>query len=152
MDAPRAFEQTFDVSETDIDELGHASNIAYVRWIQDVAVAHSEAVGLGIEAYKQLGAIFVIVRHEIDYLRPAFRGDRVVARTWLGTVMAAKCQRRTELLRERDGVALARGSTWWGFIDVTRGRPRRIPDTVRGAFAEYLSHEARRSPLPSTTE
>src|SRR5690242_11781955 len=34
------------VEEADIDELGHASNIAYVRWIQAAAIAHSAAVGL----------------------------------------------------------------------------------------------------------
>ena len=50
------FRQAFDVGAADIDELGHASNIAYVRWIQDVAVAHSEAVGLGLAEYLRLGA------------------------------------------------------------------------------------------------
>jgi acyl-CoA thioester hydrolase len=124
----------FEVSPADIDELGHASNIAYVRWIQDVAVAHSEAVGLTIDAYKRLGAVFVVVRHEIDYLRPVLRGERLQARTWIGTVSAAKCERKTELVRASDGQPVARGVTTWGFIDVTSGRPRRISEDVREAF------------------
>jgi acyl-CoA thioester hydrolase len=123
-----------EVADTDIDSLGHASNIAYVRWIQDAAVGHSEAVGLDLAAYQRLGAVFVVVRHEIDYLRPALRGDGIEARTWISTVMAAKCLRSTELARVSDGVVLAKSVTHWGFIEVQSGRPRRIPEEVRAAF------------------
>ena len=126
------------VADDDIDALGHASNIAFVRWIQDVAIAHSTSVGLGIEAYQRLGAIFVVVRHEIDYLRPALRGDALEARTWISDVMAAKCLRSTELVRASDGKLLARGRTTWGFIELASGRPRRIADEVRAAFERFI--------------
>jgi acyl-CoA thioester hydrolase len=126
------FKHTLVVDETDIDMLGHASNLAFVRWIQDAAVAHSEAVGYGIAAYQKLGGVFVVVRHEIDYLRPALRGDEVEARTWISSVQAAKCQRSTEI--SRSGALLARSLTTWGFIEVASGRPRRIPEELRVAF------------------
>ena len=122
------------VTEADIDELGHANNVAYVRWLQDAAVAHSEVVGLGYAAYVRLGGVFVIRRQEIDYLRSALRGDELEVRTQVSSVMAAKCQRTTEIVRTNDGVVLARGLTTWGFIDVSRGRPTRIPDEVYVAF------------------
>ena len=122
------------VTEADIDELGHANNVAYVRWLQDAAVAHSEVVGLGYAAYVRLGGVFVIRRQEVDYLRSALRGDELEVRTHVSSVMAAKCQRTTEIVRTNDGVVLARGLTTWGFIDVSRGRPTRIPDEVYVAF------------------
>ena len=75
MNDPDRFHLDFTVADEDIDILGHASNIAFVRWIQDATLAHSAAVGLGLEAYQRLGGVFVVVRHEIDYLRPALRGD-----------------------------------------------------------------------------
>jgi acyl-CoA thioester hydrolase len=128
------FQLTIAVGDGDIDSLGHASNIAYVRWIQDVAVAHSEAVGLDLAAYQRLGAVFVVVRHEVDYLRSALRGDALQARTWIPAVMAAKCHRATEIVRTSDGVVLAKALTTWGFIEVATGRPRRIPEDVRAAF------------------
>lgn len=130
-----AFERRFVVQDGDIDELGHSSNIAYVRWIQDVAVAHSAEVGLDMEAYRRMGAVFVVVRQEIDYLRPALRGEKLKARTWISSVMAAKCMRQTEIARESDGVLLAKSLTTWGFVEVATGRPKRIGDDVRGAFA-----------------
>lgn len=135
---PPSFHLDFEVGDGDIDILGHASNVAFVRWIQDIAVAHSTAVGLDLAAYQRLGAVFVVVRHEIDYVRPALRGDVVEARTWLPVVTAAKCQRATQLVRKRDGQLLAKGLTTWGFVELATGRPKRIVEEVRSAFGEFL--------------
>ena len=40
---PERFEITFPVAPADIDELGHVNNTVYVRWVQDIAVAHWRA-------------------------------------------------------------------------------------------------------------
>ncbi len=128
------FSHTIEVADADIDFLGHASNLAYLRWVQDVAIAHSEAVGLDYEAYRKLGGVFFIRRHEIDYLRPALRGDKLEVRTWVDSAAAAKTDRRTEVKRASDGKILAKAATIWGFVDVVTGRPTRIPEMVRTAF------------------
>lgn len=130
------FAHTIEVADADIDMLGHASNLAYLRWVQDVAVAHSESVGLGFEAYRKLGGVFFIRRHEIDYLRPALRGDKLEVRTWVDSAAAAKTIRRTEIKREGDGKILAKASTTWGFVDIVSGRPTRIPEIVRTVFTK----------------
>jgi len=36
----RHFDLPITVGEGDIDSLGHVNNVVYVRWVQDVAVAH----------------------------------------------------------------------------------------------------------------
>jgi acyl-CoA thioester hydrolase len=133
-----SFRLSFEVKAEDIDELEHASNIAYVRWIQDVAIAHSQAVGFGVRSYLVQGAVFVVVRHEIDYLRPVLRGDTILARTWISSVMAAKCIRSTELTEVKSGALVAKSQTTWGFIDMATGRPRRIPEEVKEAFFKDL--------------
>ena len=126
------------VGADDIDMLGHASNVAFVRWIQDVALAHSAAVGFDFEAYQRIGAVFVVVRHEVDYMRPALRGDVVEARTWISRVMAAKCHRSTDLVRKSDGQMLAKAVTTWGFIELATRRPRRIDKELLVAFAPFM--------------
>jgi acyl-CoA thioester hydrolase len=126
------------VEASDIDLLGHANNVSFVRWVQDVAVAHSAALGLDLEAYRRLGGVFVVVRHEVDYLRPAFRGDAIELRTWISDLMAAKCNRATELCRTTDGELLARALTTWGFVELATGRPLRMPDEVRAPLAATL--------------
>ncbi|HTQ43610.1 MAG TPA: thioesterase family protein [Polyangiaceae bacterium] len=138
MSEPPVFSLDLAVADEDIDDLGHASNIAFVRWIQRVAIAHSEAVGLGLETYRRLGAVFVVARHEIDYLRPALRGEVLQARTWISSVMAAKVQRATELVRAADGEPVARSLTSWGWVEMASGRPRRIPPEVLVAFERHV--------------
>ena len=130
------FSHIIEVGDSDIDFLGHASNLSYLRWVQDVAIAHSAAVGLDYEAYKKMGGVFFIRRHEIDYLRPALRGDRLEVRTWLGSAAAAKCIRMTEVKNAETGVIHARAQTTWGFVDTSTGRPTRIPDSIRVAFLQ----------------
>ena len=143
---PAVFTLAIEVGEDDIDMLGHASNIAYLRWVQDVAVAHSATVGLDMEGYSQLGAVFVVRRHEIDYLRPVVRGERLELRTWIDSAAAAKCKRATEIVRVggEGGAAetvVARAMTTWGFVELTTGRPTRIPDSVRVAFSQPTMRE-----------
>lgn len=142
---PAAFTLAMEVGDDDIDMLGHASNIAYLRWVQDVAVAHSATVGLDMEGYSQLGAVFVVRRHEIDYLRPVVRGERLELRTWIDSASAAKCKRATEIVKlgtaDPDGVVIARAMTTWGFVELTSGRPTRIPDSVRVAFSQPTMRE-----------
>jgi len=134
-----SFELQLVVEATDIDFLGHASNVVFVRWIQDVALAHSAAVGLDLSAYRRIGAVFVIIRHEIDYMRPAMLGDAIRARTWVSDVSAAKCVRHTEIARASDGELLAKGLTTWAFVAMDTGRPKRITPDVRAAFERYVA-------------
>ncbi len=118
----------------DIDELHHVSNLVYVRWVQDVAMAHSVAVGWDHPQYRDLGAVFVVRRHEIDYVTPVLLGDEVELHTWIAWWKNASSERRTSIRRVRDGVEVARAATLWAFIDLSSGRPRRIPEPVRAAF------------------
>jgi acyl-CoA thioesterase FadM len=62
------FEMKITATDADIDELGHVNNAAWVRWIQDMATAHWSAVAdpTHVDAY-----VWVVIRHEIDYLRSA---------------------------------------------------------------------------------
>jgi len=127
---------------TDVDELGHVSNIAYLRWVQDAATAHSAAVGWDFPRYKTLGSVWVVRKHEITYLQPAYGGDDVVCETWIESFRGASSPRRTRILRAKDDAELARVVTLWALIDLDTGRPRRIP-------AEMLEDFGREPRQPS---
>jgi acyl-CoA thioester hydrolase len=104
------YEIEIDVQPGDIDALGHVNNVVYLRWVQDAAVAHW-MVAANEEERRSL--LWVVVRHEIDYKRPALAGDTVVARTWVGTAERRLFERHTELRRKADGKLLARARTLW---------------------------------------
>ena len=128
------FVHTITVAEADIDQLGHASNLVYLRWVLEAAVAHSASLGLDGPAYLARGQSFVVRRHEIDYLRPAQLGDRLAVETRVATMTAATSLRRTRILREADGAELCRAATDWAYLDLARGRAVRIPEDVRSRF------------------
>src|SRR5262245_23563154 len=99
---PPEFVEELTASPEDVDELGHVSNIAYVRWIQEVAKSHSRAVGWDYPAYTRLGAVFVVRRHQIEYLAPVYVGQRVRMTTWIDGWSAASSERRTRIVRADD--------------------------------------------------
>ena len=116
----------------DIDELGHVSNLVYLRWVMDVAMAHSRSVGWDFARYRQLGAAFMVRRHEIDYVSQVTLGETLRAETWVDSWRLASCIRKTELLR--DGNVVVRAATTWAMIGLASGRPQRIPDDLAALF------------------
>jgi acyl-CoA thioester hydrolase len=135
----RAFHHRLVVRPADIDELGHANNVVWLRWVNETAIAHSRSVGLSAEVYLALGVVWVVRRHDIEYLMPALEGEELDAFTWIETLRGATSLRRT--LIRRDGKLLARAATTWALVDVTTGKPRRIPE-------EMLARYGFRRPLP----
>ena len=125
------FERTIKAGPEHIDELGHVNNAVWVQWIQQVAVAHWESVA--DPAHKE-AYYWVVVRHEIDYLRAAREGDEVVARTWVGEApQGARFDRVMEFIGA-DGKLCVRAKTQWAIIDKSLGRPIRVPPEVVAPF------------------
>jgi acyl-CoA thioester hydrolase len=100
-------------------------------------MAHSVAVGWDHPAYKRLGAIFVVRKHEVEYLAPCFAGEKLRASTWVDRFELASSVRATTITRVTDDKLLCRASTLWVFVPYDGGRPRRIPPEVRDAFSEF---------------
>lgn len=125
------FDHPILVEPLDIDANGHANNVVYLRWVQDAAVAHWFAA---VEPELAKAVTWAVVRHEIDYKRPAMLGDALIARTWIGEVTAATCERFCEIRRPGDGQTLARSRTIWCVFDPATGRPRRIDPRIKGFF------------------
>ena len=116
-----------------IDELGHVNNAVWVQWIQDVALAHWYSVA---DSAHQDDYIWVVVRHEIDYLRPAFDGETLTGRTWVGDApKGARFERHMEFVGG-DGKVRVRAVTVWAIIDKAAGRPIRVPPEVIAPFME----------------
>ena len=53
-DLPEPFVLEVEVEAAAIDEYGHANNADYLRWIEQVSLAHSEALGLDLSRYREL--------------------------------------------------------------------------------------------------
>ncbi|HJZ54650.1 MAG TPA: acyl-CoA thioesterase [Gemmataceae bacterium] len=127
----RAFTLTLRVPDTDIDPQGHVNNVAFVRYVQEVAVAHWRAIA---PADLQAAFTWVVRRHEIDYLTPGLPGDELQLRTWVGEPSGATWERFTEISRAADRQLLAKARTVWVLLDAGTGRPRRVDERVTGCL------------------
>lgn len=132
------FEKTFTATAADIDELGHVNNARWVEWIQALASAHwnHEAAPEHRDAY-----IWVVVRHEIDYLRPAAPQETVIGRTWVADgPKGARFDRHVEFLG-MDGKPKLRARTTWAMLDRESGRPLRIRPEIAAPLLPGRSHD-----------
>src|SRR5437764_13798452 len=99
------FAMTVSVSTCDIDEQNHVNNTVYLRWVQDVATTHWQAVA-SPEAQETIG--WVVLRHEIDYKTPSSLGDNIVLRTWVGKAAQLTFDRFTDNRRNGDSDVLSK--------------------------------------------
>ena len=125
------FTMTFTAAPEHIDELGHVNNAVWVRWIQEIAVAHWHAVA----APEHHGAyVWVVTRHEIDYRGNLVAGDRVTAETWVGEApKGARFDRHVRFTGD-DGRVKVEAKTTWAILDRASGRLIRVPKAVAEPF------------------
>jgi len=124
------FSHSFRVQTGDIDGQGHVNNVAYLRWVQDVAVAHWRYAATDGQQEK-FG--WVVVRHEIDYKKQSFLNDEITATTWVGEWSKVTCERFTEIFRGNE--LLVKGRTLWCMLDRETGKPSRIEPELIERFA-----------------
>ncbi|AIR91555.1 acyl-CoA thioesterase [Pseudomonas cremoricolorata] len=132
-DLPTPFVIDLRVGAQDIDGLGHANNAAYVTWLERSAWRHSQRLGLDLAEYRRLDRAMAVVRHEIDYLAAGYEDDELQLATWIVEWdQRLRMTRHFQLKRPSDGLTLLRARTTFACIELSTGRPRRMP----GEFLE----------------
>lgn len=121
------------VTAEEIDDLDHAGNYFYIKWMQHAAIAHSTANGWPPQKYIGLGAGWVARSHRITYLKPAYDGDALDIRTWVANMRSAISLRCYEI-SNANGDLLASAETDWAFVNYARKKPVRIPVEVSSCF------------------
>jgi len=127
------YEYPHTVTAQEIDDLNHAGNFHYIKWMQHAAIAHSTANGWPPQRHVELGAGWVARSHKITYLKPAFEGDDLVIKTWVTHMKSAISLRRYEIINQT-GEMLAKAETNWAFVNYEKQKPTRIPEKVASCF------------------
>lgn len=128
-----SFAATFVATRADIDELGHVNNAVWVRWIQDLSVAHWHAVA---RAEHRDAFVWVVTRHVIDYRANLSEGEEATGTTWVpDTPRGARFDRHFRFTRE-DGRVAVEGVTTWTMLDRASGRLVRIRPEVAAPFLD----------------
>lgn len=118
-----------------IDHYGHVNNVAYISKIEELAWAHSNALGLTIEQYQAIDRGMAIKRHEVDYLLPCHDQQTIACATWI-----VACDKRLSLAREFEFICRQRqrvvfaARTEFVCIALSSGAPKRMPDIFKNTY------------------
>lgn len=128
------FDLEIKVKQEHIDILGHVNNVVYVQWMQDVAAAHIETLGVGLKEYLELKHAMVAVEHHVQYRKAAMLDEDIILRTWLNDINALYSFRQYAFFSATDKSLLFTGSTKWACIEIASGRPKRMSPTFIQAY------------------
>lgn len=132
--ASEIFTQHFAVDAADIDELGHVNNIVYLRYAQDIAIAHwrSRATPEMVSSY-----VWVVMRHEVDYRAQLTLGDDVEVRTWVDDApQGAAWARFVEIRKVGADKPSAQIKSNWAMLDAQTRRVKRIAPEIIARFVQ----------------
>jgi acyl-CoA thioester hydrolase len=113
----------------DIDFMGHVNNARYLNWVQDAVVAHWEKLAPPAAVAEHL---WVALKHEITYRKPAFLNDEVIATVVLDKVEGVRAFYST--LIKRGDELLAEVKSSWCCLDAQTLRPARIAKDIAAHF------------------
>jgi len=124
------FETNYRVIEKHIDDLDHVNNVVYLEWMQDIANQHWLQLKEGHDTSKY---VWVVIKHEIDYLGQALLGDFVQAKTWVGETGGIKSVRHVAFYKEK--TLLVKAQTTFCLLDAATFKPTRITDDILNTLA-----------------
>lgn len=126
----KKYTKQFSVQKKDIDVNGHVSNIRYLEWFIESAVAHSDALGVGFEILNKENRTWVAKEHHIIYKMGAFEGDKLEIRTWVESVKTAQSVRKYEITNLNTNKVVCEGWTNWVYVELSSLRPQKIPQPL----------------------
>ena len=126
----KCFEYDFVVQKNHIDQLNHVNNVIYIHWVLDAAEKHWRFLSTTEmnEAY-----VWVVLRHEIDYLASAKLNNVITINTWVENNVGVKSERFVEIKTE--GKIVAKALTKWCLLDKKTMKPIRIPPEIIEIFS-----------------
>ena len=127
----QVFRLAFEPAPADIDENGHVNNVVYLRWAQDLGVAHWRSLA---PPEAQATWAWIALRHEIDYRRPLKPGETAHGRTWIAEKAEGPRYDRFIRIDAADNAMCAQIVTTWVLIEQATGRPRRVPAWIEEMF------------------
>ena len=120
---------------TDIDGLNHVNNGAYIRWCEQAAWQHSDALGLGLDDYQELDRAMAVRRSEYDYLKACYLSDRLTIGTWLAKGRGREgLIRRFEIRRQDDAKCVLRAEWQFACVTLSTGAPKRMPQIFKDVY------------------
>jgi acyl-CoA thioester hydrolase len=128
------------IDPADIDFMGHVNNATYLKWVQAAVISHWEFIAPPEVVATHL---WIAVKHEITYRKPAFLHDQLIASAVLERVQRESAFYQT-MIRRGDEI-LAEVNSRWCCVDSISFRPVRVANEIVRLFFDTSSESEPRN-------
>jgi YbgC/YbaW family acyl-CoA thioester hydrolase len=124
----------------DTDAGGVVHNIAYLRMVEIARSQLAASLGWSLEEMGRTGLVPVVARTEIDYLKPARLGDKLLVIAELIRMEKVRFLIRFEIApAAQPDVVFVRCIQTMVTVQLPGGRPQRVPAAWREAYPQLIS-------------
>jgi acyl-CoA thioester hydrolase len=117
----------------DIDLVGHVSNIAYFRWLEDMRMQLMEE-HFPLQMFLESGLTPVLAASSIEYKKSIKLFDQPVGHMWISEIGNSRVKFQGEIYVEK--ALTTRASHIAVFVDTVTSKPQRLPEIVTQKFRQ----------------
>ena len=99
------------------DQMGVVHHSNYYTWFELARTEFMRKAGMNYRQMEEKGVMLPLLETHCSYLKGARYDDLVTVRTWVSKYAGIRLTMEFEVIRDEDGVMLAKGSTVHAFTD-----------------------------------
>jgi acyl-CoA thioester hydrolase len=148
---PQPFSALHSVTPDEIDEYAHVNNAVYLTWLDRIAWAHSDRLGLSLDDCLTLRRGMAVRHTRVDYMNAALLGDLLLVATWIVTIDGRlRCTRRFDIVRIADGMRVLEAEVDYFCLNLDTGKPCRFPREFSDLYVAIPEVTAAYASLPAS--
>jgi YbgC/YbaW family acyl-CoA thioester hydrolase len=122
------------VRSYELDAYGHVNHAVFLHYYEQARLEYLERRGLSFRTFWEEGYLTVIVRAEVDYIKPLEMSQRITIPGEIEQVGDTSIILHQEILRLPERELVSRGRFVVVFLSRETNRPVAVPDSFRQAF------------------
>lgn len=122
------------VRSYELDAYGHVNHAVFLNYFEQARVEYLEQKNMSFKSLWREGFVFIIVRAEVDYLKPLTVSDRIAIVGEIEKVGHTSVTIRQEMFKLPENDLVSRGRFVAVFVDRASGQPLPIPESFQRAF------------------
>lgn len=119
------------------DQMGYVYYGNYASYYEVARVESFRELGLSYKKLEESGVMMPVLELKTKYLQPAKYDDLLTVRVKISEMPRLKIKYEYEVFNEQD-VRLNEGETTLVFINMTTGKPVRIPESMSKLLSPYF--------------
>lgn len=124
----------FIVKNSDAFNDGYMKVDKILGWMAEVSTYHSNALGLSVDEIRKNDYGWMLIKWELEIIKYPQVNDTINVSTWTSGFNKFYANREFEILDD-SGILIAKASSLWVFLNISKRRPIRIPFEITKKYS-----------------